>query len=58
MSVLRNADRLSTGELVEALEVSRPVVQRELADLREAGVVEWVGMSARDPRAYWRLRTT
>lgn len=57
MSALRRADHLSTGELVEVLEVSRPVVQRELAELRQAGVVEWVGKSTRDPRAYWRLRT-
>jgi ATP-dependent DNA helicase RecG len=39
------------------LDISRPVVQRELSELRKAGAVEWVGKSVRDPRAYWRLRT-
>jgi ATP-dependent DNA helicase RecG len=58
VSALRDRERLSTGELVDALGVSRPVVQRELHALRDAGVVEWVGNSARDPRAYWRLTPT
>jgi ATP-dependent DNA helicase RecG len=56
VAALRESERLSTGELVEALGASRPVVQRELGALREAEVVEWVGNSPRDPRAYWRLR--
>ena len=54
---LRAADRMSTGEVAEALAVSRPVAQRELSLLREAGVVEWVGKSPKDPRAYWQLKT-
>ncbi len=54
---LREGGRLSTGEVTEAVGVSRPVAQRELGLLREAGIVEWVGKSPRDPRAYWRLRT-
>ncbi len=54
---LRDAGRMSTGEMTEALGVSRPVVQRELNLLREAGIVEWVGKSPRDPRAYWQLKT-
>jgi ATP-dependent DNA helicase RecG len=58
VSALRDRERLSTGELVELLGVSRPVVQRELNSLRQAGVVEWVGNSPRDPRAYWRLPPT
>jgi ATP-dependent DNA helicase RecG len=58
MSALREGGRLSTGELVEALGVSRPIVQRELAALREAGVVEWKGKSTRDPRAFWQIRAT
>lgn len=57
MGMLRDAGRLSTGEVAEALDVSRPVAQRELSALREEGVVEWVGKSSRDPRAYWRLRS-
>lgn len=58
MSALRDGGRLSTGEVAEALDVSRPVAQRELSTLRDEGVIEWVGKSPRDPRAYWRLRPT
>jgi len=54
---LREAGRLSTGEVTEELGVSRPVAQRELNRLREAGIVEWLGKSPRDPRACWRLKT-
>ncbi len=54
---LRLEGRMSTGDLTNALGVSRPVVQRELGMLRDAGIVEWVGKSQRDPRAYWRLKT-
>ena len=52
---LRPAERLSTGEVTDLLGVSRPIAQRELNALREAGLVEWVGKSPKDPRAYWRL---
>jgi ATP-dependent DNA helicase RecG len=55
-SALRKSERLSTGEVAELLGVSRPVAQRELAELQDAEVVEWVGKSPRDPRAYWRLK--
>jgi ATP-dependent DNA helicase RecG len=54
---LREAGRMSTGEVTEALGVSRPVVQKELNALRDAGIVEWVGKSRKDPRAYWRIKT-
>ncbi len=57
MAALREAGRLSTGEVAEMLDVSRPVAQRELGALREFGVIEWVGKSPRDPRAFWRLRS-
>jgi ATP-dependent DNA helicase RecG len=57
-AALREADRLSTGEVAELLDVSRPVAQRELAALRDAEIVEWVGKSAKDPRAFWRMRPT
>lgn len=55
-AALREAGRLSTGEVAEVIAASRPVAQRELGLLREAGVVEWVGKSPRDPRAYWKLK--
>lgn len=54
---LRSEGRMSTGDLMNALAVSRPVVQRELNMLKDAGLVEWVGKSLRDPRAYWKLKT-
>jgi ATP-dependent DNA helicase RecG len=54
---LRSVGRMSTGEVTEALGLSRPIVQKELNALREAGIVEWVGKSPKDPRAYWQLRT-
>jgi ATP-dependent DNA helicase RecG len=57
-AALREAGRLSTGEVAELLDVSRPVAQRELGSLKEAEIIEWVGKSTRDPRAYWRMRPT
>jgi ATP-dependent DNA helicase RecG len=57
-AALRTADRLSTGEVADLLGVSRPVAQRDLAALREAGIIEWIGKSPNDPHAYWRLKTT
>lgn len=55
VGALREAGRLSTGEVQEILGFGRPATLRRLDALRAAGVVEWVGKSARDPRAYWRL---
>ncbi len=55
--MLRSVGRMSTGDLTEALGVSRPVVQRQLGMLKEAEIVEWVGKSKKDPRAYWQLKT-
>jgi len=54
---LRSEGRMSTGDLMAVLGVSRPVVQRELGMLRDAGIVEWIGKSRRDPRAHWCLKT-
>lgn len=53
---LRTAGRMSTGEIKEALGVSRLTAQRELSALKDAGIVEWIGKSPTDPRAYWRLK--
>jgi ATP-dependent DNA helicase RecG len=53
--MLRSEGRLSTGEVTEALGVSRPLAQKELNALKDAGLVEWVGKSPKDPRAYWQL---
>ena len=54
-AALRAAGRLSTGEVGELLGRSRPVTIRVLRSLESAGVVRWVGNSAKDPRAYWEL---
>ncbi len=58
MSALREHARLSTGEIAEALGLSRPATIQRLKALRGEGLIEWVGKSARDPRAYWRLPPT
>jgi ATP-dependent DNA helicase RecG len=55
VGALREAGRLSTGEIQEILGMARPATLRRLYALMRAGVVEWVGKSDRDPRAYWRL---
>ncbi len=57
-AALRAAGRLSTGEVAEELGLSRPATTKRLAALRREGLIEWVGKSAKDPRAYWRLPPT
>ena len=52
---IRQRERASTGELADLLGRSRPVVIRDLKILEQARLVEWVGSSPKDPRAYWRL---
>lgn len=54
--ILREVGRASTGDLVSATGRSRPVVLNQLRSLEAAGVVEWIGHSQKDPRAYWKLR--
>jgi ATP-dependent DNA helicase RecG len=53
--LIREAGRISTGELVQASGYSRPVVVRQLNALKDAKLVDWVGKSPKDPRAYWQL---
>jgi ATP-dependent DNA helicase RecG len=55
IAALREADRLSTGEVSEVTGFSRPATIRRLNSLREAGLVKWIGKSPKDPRAYWTL---
>jgi ATP-dependent DNA helicase RecG len=52
---LRDAGRLSTGEVAELLGRSRPYAIRTLKALEAAGVIRWVGKSPRDPRAHWEI---
>ncbi len=55
VAALRDAGQLSTGEIAEVLGVARPTAIRRLEWLREASIIEWVGKSAKDPHAHWRL---
>lgn len=52
---LRDAGRLSTGEVAQLLSRSRPVAIRVLKSLETAGLVRWVGHSPKDPRAHWEI---
>lgn len=54
-AALRDAGRLSTGEVAELLGRSRPFAIRTLRQLERVGLVRWVGHSAKDPRAHWEL---
>ena len=53
---INEADRLSTGDVMASTGQSRPAVLRHLRALEAEGLVEWVGQSSKDPRAYWRRR--
>jgi len=52
---VRNAGRISTGEVAELLDRSRPYALKVLNALERAGAIRWVGKSPKDPRAYWEL---
>lgn len=54
-AALRDAGRLSTGEVAELIRRSRPVAIRVLKSLESAEIVRWVGHSPKDPRAHWEL---
>ena len=53
--LVRESERPSTGDIMAMTGLSRPVVLERLRVLEELGLVEWMGKSPRDPRAYWRL---
>lgn len=53
---IREGEHMSTGDLVAITGRSRPTLLRDLRLLEEAGLINWVGSSRKDPRAYWRLR--
>jgi ATP-dependent DNA helicase RecG len=53
--LIRESERPSTGDLVDAVGLSRPAVLKRLHALEELGLIERVARSAKDPRAYWRL---
>ncbi len=57
LDVLSAAGRgLGTGDLAEAIGLSRPSTTKRLRALQSEGLVQWDGRSQRDPRAYWTLK--
>src|SRR6266571_5828440 len=54
LAVLRRAGPLGTGDIGDAVGLSRPAVIRRLHALEDAGLIEWIGHSPKDPRATWR----
>ena len=56
LGLLRAHDGLSTGDAVDASGWSRPVVLKDLGQLRDLGLIEWLGRSRNDPWAYWRVK--
>lgn len=56
LRMIRDAGRVSTGDVVVATGESRPVVLRRLRALQDEGLIDWVGQSPKDPRAYWKHR--
>lgn len=57
LEILRSDTPVSTGDVADSLGVARPTAVRYLNAMREAGLIDWVGKSARDPRAHWRLHS-
>ncbi|WP_281178484.1 ATP-binding protein [Amycolatopsis jejuensis] len=56
LDILRSAGQpLGTGDIAEAMELSRPAAKARLDALQEVRLVRWVGKSPRDPRATWEL---
>lgn len=56
LDILRRTDaELGTGEVADALGMSRPATMARLRALESEGLVFWFGKSKRDPRAVWRL---
>ncbi len=53
---LTRRGRVTTTEAVQLFGTSRPTALNYLHDLTEAGLIEHVGSSLKDPRGFWRLR--
>lgn len=52
--LIREGQRVSTGDVAAELDLSRPATLRLLRAMQEADLIDWVGKSQRDPRAYWQ----
>ena len=57
MEQIRAAGGMSTGDIAATVGMSKPTALRRLRALADAGLVERVGRSPRDPRAYWKLNS-
>lgn len=55
MEHIRSSGGLSTGDIADAIGLSKPATLTRLRALQEAGLIDWVGKSPKDPRAYWKL---
>lgn len=55
LALLHQTGQMSTGDFADSVGLSRPATLARLNALREAGLIEWVGKSQKDPRAHWRL---
>ncbi len=56
LDIMRASDRpLGTGDLAEALGLSRPAVMTRLRALQDENLIAWSGKSRKDPRAVWVL---
>jgi ATP-dependent DNA helicase RecG len=54
LNTLRRAGvALGTGDLQSLTDISRPTLLKQLAALRDEGLVIWSGKSPKDPRATW-----
>lgn len=56
LNILRSSDTpLGTGDIAEAMELSRPATKTRLKALEQEGYIRWSGKSSNDPRAVWVL---
>ncbi|WP_204080284.1 ATP-binding protein [Mycobacterium riyadhense] len=56
LDLLRGAGApMGTGEVADALKLSRPSATSRLQALRDEGLIQWIGKSPKDPRAAWTL---
>jgi ATP-dependent DNA helicase RecG len=55
LAAVRGAERLSTADVASAIAMSRPATIKRLRQLEAERLIEWIGNSAKDPRAYWKI---
>ncbi|MGJ5806358.1 ATP-binding protein [Streptomyces europaeiscabiei] len=56
LDVIRSSDSpLGTGQIAEAIGMSRPAANSRLKALEAEGFIRWSGKSTKDPRAVWEL---